>query len=108
VKTWKQTSTGLGDLGIGLTLMKRREQELFHSVDWLSMEAESERAKPKVVAAVVYILFVFSCIELLMVVGSSFLKQIICYTAFPYSYLFPMAAPRCLHKRPVPFAAPHT
>lgn len=62
------------DWAMGHTLMKGREQDLFHSVDWLSMEVEAEIAKPKVVTAIVYILSVFSCIELLMVVGRSFSK----------------------------------
>lgn len=57
---------------MGLTLMKRREQVLFHSVDWLSMDVEAERAKSKVVAAIVDILFVFSSVELLMFVGRRF------------------------------------
>lgn len=57
---------------MGLTLMKRREQVPFHSVDWLSTDVEAERAKPKVVAAIVYVFFVFSCVELLMFVGGPF------------------------------------
>lgn len=61
------------------------------------MEAEAGRLKSSVVVAIIYLLFdlllLLSSIELLMIVRRRRCSlQIIYYTAFPYSYLFPAAA----------------